>query len=53
MSCDGGVNEKDLLFSFDFNTNTETTLGSHDEAVRCVVYSEELGMICLSFSHCL
>ena len=40
-----GLNEGLFLScSFDFNTNTETTLGSHNEAIRCVGFSEELGM---------
>ena len=29
--------------SFDFNSSSETLIGSHDEAIRCVNYCQDLG----------
>lgn len=39
----GGIDNS--LKMFDFNANAETVLGSHDAAVRCVEYSQEVNLL--------
>lgn len=42
-SFSGGLDK--TLKMFDFNSNTETIVGSHDQAIRCIEYSPEVNSI--------
>jgi len=42
-SYSGGLDR--ALKGYDFNSSAETILGTHDEAIRCIVYSQETGLL--------
>lgn len=49
-SYSGGLDK--VLKSFDFNSTKETTIGSHNNAIKCVEYCSEVnGIITGSWDH--
>ncbi|XP_039282513.1 mitotic checkpoint protein BUB3 [Nilaparvata lugens] len=42
-SFSGGLDK--TLKMFDFNSNTETVVGTHDQAIRCIEYSSDVNSI--------